>query len=98
MLKYYLVLSGITMEAISLKLENSFLEDIQETMKKHRYTTKTEFIREAIRDKIRELEKEEALLRVKQIYGASKKKTSDKDLRDVGEKAFVELEEEFNRQ
>ena len=44
------------MENISLKLEKNFLKMIEKLMKKHNYMTKTEFIREAIRDKIRELE------------------------------------------
>jgi metal-responsive CopG/Arc/MetJ family transcriptional regulator len=45
------------MENISLKLEKEFLKTIEAIMKKHNYMTKTEFIREAIRDKIKELEK-----------------------------------------
>ena len=45
------------MEAISLKLDDGFLSDIEKTMKQHRYTTKTEFIREAIRDKIKQAQK-----------------------------------------
>lgn len=83
------------MEAVSLKLEDTFLKDIEKSMKKHRYTTKTEFIREAIRDKIRDLEKEEALLRLKRLYGASKRKTTDDELHKAGEKAFEELEKEL---
>ena len=83
------------MESVSLKLEDKFLQDIQETMKKHRYTTKTEFIREAIRDKIRDLEKEEALIRAKKLYGASKRKTTDEDIHKAGEKAFEELDKEL---
>jgi len=83
------------MEALSLKLEKTFLNDIEKVMRKHRYTTKTEFIREAIRDKIRDLEKEELLLRAKKIYGASKKKTTDEELHKAGEKAFEELEKEL---
>ena len=79
------------MEAVSLKLEDTFLQDIESTMKKHRYTTKTEFIREAIRDKIRDLEKEEAFLRAKNLYGASERKTTDKELHKAREKAFREL-------
>ena len=80
------------MESVSLKLENEFLEDIENTMKKHRYTTKTEFIREAIRDKIKDLEKEELLLRAKKLYGASKRKITDEELHKAGEKAFRDLE------
>ena len=83
------------MESISLKLENEFLKDIEGIMKKHRYTTKTEFIREAIRDKIRDLEKEELLLRAKSLYGASKRKTTDEEIHKAGEKAFQELEREL---
>ncbi|MBU2612143.1 MAG: ribbon-helix-helix domain-containing protein [Nanoarchaeota archaeon] len=49
------------MESISLKLERNFLEAIKKIMKKHNYITKTEFIRESIRDKIRSLEEKEIL-------------------------------------
>lgn len=83
------------MEAVSLKLEDTFLRDIERTMRRHRYTTKTEFIREAIRDKIIDLEKEEALLRARKLYGASKRKTTDEQLHKAGEKAFKELEKEL---
>ena len=92
---YYLVLLSNIMESISLKLENEFLKDIENIMKKHRYTTKTEFIREAIRDKIKDLEKEELILRAKKLYGASKRKTTDEDIHKAGEKAFQELEREL---
>jgi len=49
------------MENISLKLEENFLKAIEAIMKKHNYMTKTEFVREAIRDKIRKLEEREIL-------------------------------------
>jgi len=94
---YYLVLLSYTMEAVSLKLEESFLHDIEEIMKKHRYTTKTEFIREAIRDKIKDLEKEEALIRSRKLYGASKRKTTNEQLHKAGEKAFEELDKELQK-
>ena len=83
------------MESISLKLENTFLKDIESIMKKHRYSTKTEFIREAIRDKIKDLEKEELIARAESLYGASKRKTTDEELHKAGEKAFRELEREL---
>lgn len=47
---------------------------------------------EAIREKLSELEKKKALLRLKRLYGASKKKTTDEELHKAGEKAFRELE------
>ena len=58
--KYYLVLHS-SMENISLKLERNFLNAIMKVMKKHNYVTKTEFIREAVRDKIRMLEEKEII-------------------------------------
>lgn len=49
------------MENISLKLEKNFLVAIEKVMKKHHFMTKTEFIRESIRDKIRKLEEKEII-------------------------------------
>jgi len=49
------------MEHISLKLEENFLKAIEAVMKKHNYMTKTEFVREAIRNQIRKLEEKEIL-------------------------------------
>lgn len=49
------------MENVSLKIEKNFLQAIEKVMKKHNYMTKTEFIRESIRDKIRKLEEKEII-------------------------------------
>jgi metal-responsive CopG/Arc/MetJ family transcriptional regulator len=49
------------MENISLKMEENFLKAIEKVMKRHNYMTKTEFIREAIRDKMRKLEEKEII-------------------------------------
>jgi Arc/MetJ-type ribon-helix-helix transcriptional regulator len=93
-LKYYLVSFCITMETISIKVEEELLDRMGKLMRKHHYATKTEFIREAIRDKFKELEREEALKRVKKFYGASKRRTTDEQLHKAGERAFEELERE----
>ena len=83
------------MENVSLKLEPQFLREINRIMKKNRYMTKTEFIREAIRDKMSELEKREMLKQVKKVFGASKHKTTDEALHKAGERAFKELEKKY---
>lgn len=49
------------MENVSLKLEPRFLSAMSRVMRKHHYMTKAEFIREALRDKIRVLEEREIL-------------------------------------
>jgi len=87
------------METVSLKLENSFLHLIEKIMKEHRYSTKTEFIREAIRDKIDDLEKKEALKRLEKAYGAGlkmhKRVITDEDLHRAREEAALELMKEL---
>jgi len=86
------------METVSVKFEEDFLIDIEKTMKKHRYTTKTEFIREAVRDKIDDLEKEEALARVRKFYGAGARKgrkITYEDERRVREEVGREFAKKF---
>lgn len=42
-------------------MEKGFVNAIEKVMKRHNYMTKTEFIRESIRDKMRKLEEKEIL-------------------------------------
>ena len=83
------------MDTISVRFEDDFLRDIERAMKNYRYATKAEFIREAIRDKIKDLEKEKALMRLEGIYGASKRKTTEAQLEKAKEKAFEEIASQF---
>ena len=83
------------MESISLKLENNLLDEIDRKLAKHRYSTRTEFIRDAIREKLSELEKEELLKAVAKLSGSSKRKRTDGQLHEAGEKAFEILERKF---
>lgn len=83
------------MEPVTIRFEDSFLHDIEKVMKRNRYATKTEFIREAVREKIKELEKEELLRRVDRLFGSSKHKTTDEQLHAAGEKAVEQLEKKF---
>ncbi|MEK6850888.1 MAG: ribbon-helix-helix domain-containing protein [Nanoarchaeota archaeon] len=55
------------MNNVSLKLESGFLSALERIMKKHNYMTKTEFIREAIRDKMKKLEEKE-IIEDKDLY------------------------------
>lgn len=84
------------MEPITVKFENEFIQYIEKIMKKHRYATKAEFIREAIRDKIKYLERQNLLERAKSLYGSSRRKTTDEQLHKVREEIFEELEKELS--
>ncbi|MBU2101013.1 ribbon-helix-helix domain-containing protein [Candidatus Micrarchaeota archaeon] len=46
------------MENICLRLDSSLSKQIEKDMKEFKYSTKTEFIREAIRSKLRELDEQ----------------------------------------
>ena len=83
------------MEAISLKLEENLLKEIDENLAKHRYSTRTEFIRDAIRTKLSELEKDNLLKQLPLLRGISKRKTTDEQLHIAREKAFEKLENKF---
>ena len=66
-------------------------KEIESVIKKD-YGTKTDFIREAVRDKIKELRKEKALELLAKNFGKSKKKVSDKELekaREIVGKRFL---------
>ncbi len=63
------------MESITIKVETNLAKEIDQAMKSD-YSTKTEFIREAIRDKIKEIKKERALYELKKYFGKAKIKTS----------------------
>ena len=82
------------METICVRFEESFMQDIEKIMKEHRYSTKTEFIREAIRDKFKELEKQKTLARLELAYGAGAKKgrkISDEDIHTVRKQVAKEF-------
>ncbi len=91
------------METICLKIDENVLKNVDKSIKNHNYSTRTEFIREAIRDKIIELEKHkitekemrEMLKAVDRLHGISKRKTADKDVHKTKNTAFEELERAY---
>jgi metal-responsive CopG/Arc/MetJ family transcriptional regulator len=85
------------MEQVCIRLEGDFLNAIERIMKRHRYSTKTEFIREAVREKLKELEREDLIKNASRLFGSSKHKTRDEELHKAGEKAFEQLEKKFKK-
>ena len=83
------------MEVISLKLEKNLLTEIDSKIKKNRYATRTEFVRDAIRDKLSDLEKERLLRVVAKLHKSSKRNTTDEQLHEAGKRAFEILERKF---
>lgn len=79
-------------EMITVKLDDSFLGDIDSLVKKHGYQSRTEFIRNALRDKVEEVKMKEAMMSIAHLKGAAKKKISSKRYEEIREKAFKEFE------
>jgi hypothetical protein len=79
------------MRSITLKVENAFAREIQKALTPD-YSTKTEFIREAIRDKIASIRRERIL---RAVWGKSPKRVSDKTLRQAREAVGKEYLERY---
>jgi len=85
----------MTTEMITVKLDDRFLGDIDSVVKNSGYQNRTEFIRNALREKVEEAKMKEAMMKLAHLKGASKKKTSDEDLERIREKVFDEFEKKF---
>lgn len=85
-----LYILSITMEAITLKLDNALLKAVDKNLKKNMYSTRTEFIRDAIRHKLTEQEKQEALKKLAALKGSLKGKARMSD-EEAGEIAFRKI-------
>lgn len=83
------------METISLKMEEDLLHDIDSTIKSYRYSTRTEFIRDAIRSKLNELEKEEIIKKLAGFKGSLKGKAKMSD-KEAGYLAIKSLAKKLN--
>jgi len=82
----------MTTEMITLKLDDMFLKEIDSIVEKQGYHNRTEFIRNALREKVEDTKIKDAMMQIAHLKGASKKKTSDADLEKIREKVFNELD------
>lgn len=86
------------MEAISLKLDETLLKNIDLSLKAHNYSTRTEFIRDAIRDKLTDLNRDELAKMISdKFFGKATVKTSLKEDRKIREEAGKELMAELDK-
>ncbi|MBI4440287.1 ribbon-helix-helix protein, CopG family [Candidatus Woesearchaeota archaeon] len=78
-------------EMITLKLDDTFLKEIDQAVKANRYQNRTEFIRNALREKLEDVKLKDAMIQLSHLKGASKKKTSERELENIREKVFRDL-------
>ena len=89
-----MVLLSLTMESITIKVEDNLAKEINRAMK-NGYTTKTEFIREAVRDKLNEIKKEDVLEELKEYFGKAKVGTTYEKEREIRDKVGREFAKKF---
>ena len=82
------------MESVCLKMEQKLLHEIDSKLKNNRYATRTEFIRDAIRSKLSELEKEEVIKKLAKFKGSLKGKAKMSE-EEAGEIAMRSIEKKF---
>lgn len=82
-------------ELVTFKMGHDFLEEVDRTAKNAGFQSRTEFIRNALREKVEEAKVKEAMLEIAHLKGASKKKTSDEKLHRIREQVFKEFEKKL---
>lgn len=78
-------------ELITLKLEENFLEEVDSTVKRNGFSSRTDFIRAALREKMEKIKLKEDLAMIRANWGKSKRKTTDKEFHAVRERIFNEF-------
>lgn len=78
-------------EMITLKLEDIFLNDLDSIVKNEGYQNRTEFIRNALREKIEEIKLKKAMMELAHLKGSVKNKMSEETYEKMRSRAFEEL-------
>ncbi len=83
------------MEAVCIKMNDKVMEEMESCIEEENYSTKTEFIREAVREKIKAIRKERALRLLEANLGAAKTKVSDRRHREIREQVGREYAKKY---
>ena len=87
------------MEIVSIRFQEDILKRIDENLALHNYNSRTEFIRDAVRDKLNSMNKDELIDEFLKFRGSAKAKTSfeqnQETKRNVSKELMSELEKRF---
>lgn len=78
------------MESITIKVNDEMAAEIEKAMKPN-YTTKTELIREAVRDKVKQIENDRFLSALQRFKGSATVHVSDERLHEIREEVMREM-------
>ena len=79
------------METVTVRFQEGVLKKIDTSIAQHNFNSRTEFIRDAVRDKLTELSKEDLLEEFLKFRGKAKKKTTYEENRKTKEIVSKEL-------
>ena len=83
------------METVTFKLQENVLKKIDEILKPLHFNNRTEFIREAVREKLNQIETEKFMKRLAQHKGAAKVKISNEKLGEIKENIAKKYAQQF---
>ena len=84
------------MEIVSIRFQEDVLKKMDKAVKNNNFNSRTEFIRDAVRDKLEGLSREELEKEFFKMYGKLKPKTNKSD-RQIREEVGREFLEEFHK-
>ena len=85
------------MEIVSVKFQESILNQLDKSIVDHNFNSRTEFIREAVRDKLESLSRDDLIKEFLKFKGKAKKKTTLSDNRRTKELVSKELMAELDK-
>lgn len=83
------------MQLVSFKLQENILKDVDNMLKDLHFNNRTEFIREAIRDKLIYIENQRFAKKIIKFKGIAKTTTSDEDLENIRNNLSLKLEQKL---
>jgi len=83
------------METVTFKLQEEIIEKMDSFLKPLHFSNRTEFIREAIREKLNKIEKDPVIEALEKFKGSANAHVSDKRLHEIGEEIFRKYAEKF---
>ncbi len=87
------------METVTIRFQQDVLKNMEKSIAQHNFNSKTEFIREAVRDKLESINREDLVREFLKFRGKAKKKSTyeeNRKTREIVSKELVaELEKRF---
>lgn len=84
-------------ELVTFKMEHNFLEDVDKTAKSAGFQNRTEFIRNALREKVEEVKMKQVMVELSKYRGKAPRKTTDNERAKIREQISNEMIDYFDK-